>query len=268
HVIVVGGSRGKSGAAAMTGMAAVRAGAGLVTVASASSAIDVIAAHAPELMTEPLAETASGGISIRSYDDGRFSELVRNKDVLAIGPGLGGDSETVELVQQVFAYCPHPTVVDADGLNALVGRDLQAKGRLRILTPHPGEMSRLTGLATAAIFKDRVDIARVFAHEHGVILVLKGQRTLLAFPDGRVWVNPTGTPALATGGTGDILTGIAAGFLAQFPDEPENAIAAAVYLHGLAGQIGERTLGDKSLAATDLLEYLPEAMRECTRLPD
>ena len=268
HVMVIGGSRGKSGAAAMTGMSAVRAGAGLVTVASASSAIDVIAAHAPELMTEPLAETASGGISIQSYDDGRLSELVRNKDVIAIGPGLGGDSETVELVQQVFAHCPHPTVVDADGLNALVGRDLQAKGRLRILTPHPGEMSRLTGLATAAIFKDRVDIARVFAHEHGVILVLKGQRTLLAFPDGRVWVNPTGTPALATGGTGDILTGIAAGFLAQFPDEPENAIAAAVYLHGLAGQIGERTLGDKSLAATDLLEYLPEAMRECTRLPD
>jgi ADP-dependent NAD(P)H-hydrate dehydratase / NAD(P)H-hydrate epimerase len=129
-----------------------------------------------------------------------------------------------------------------------------------VLTPHPGEMARLTGRTTAEIQRDRVGSAREFAIARSVTLVLKGERTVLAFPDGRVWINPTGTPAMGTGGTGDILTGMISGFLAQFPDQPAEAVAAAVYLHGLAGEIGARALGEKSLIATDILKYLPDAV--------
>ena len=137
-----------------------------------------------------------------------------------------------------------------------------------ILTPHPGEMARLTGLSAAGIQRDRVGVARAFAMERGVTLVLKGQRTAIAFPDGRVWINPTGTPAMGTGGSGDVLTGMIAGFLAQFPGDPDQAVAAAVFLHGLAGEIGARALGEKCLIATDILEYLPDAMEECADVPD
>jgi NAD(P)H-hydrate epimerase len=127
-------------------------------------------------------------------------------------------------------------------------------------------MARLTGKSTAEIQEGRVDSARAFATEHGVTLVLKGERTAIAFPDGRVWINPTGTPAMGTGGSGDVLTGLIAGFLAQFPEDPDRAVAAAVYLHGLAGEIGARALGEKCLIATDILEYLPDAMEECADL--
>jgi NAD(P)H-hydrate epimerase len=137
-----------------------------------------------------------------------------------------------------------------------------------VFTPHPGEMARLTGLAAAAIQQDRVAAARNLALQRRVTVVLKGQRTLIAFPDGRVWINPTGTPAMASGGTGDILTGMIAGFLGQFPDQPANAIAAAVYLHGLAGELGAAALGEKPLLATDLLRYLPAALEECARFSD
>jgi hydroxyethylthiazole kinase-like uncharacterized protein yjeF len=129
-----------------------------------------------------------------------------------------------------------------------------------VLTPHPGEMARLTGKTTAQVQQDRVGTASAFAMTRGVTLVLKGQRTVIAFPDGRVWINPTGTPALGTGGSGDILTGMISGFLAQFPKQPDQAVAAAVYLHGLAGEIGARALGEKSLIATDVLKYLPDAI--------
>jgi NAD(P)H-hydrate epimerase len=159
-------------------------------------------------------------------------------------------------------------VIDADALNAIAGADWLGDGRLRVLTPHPGEMGRLMKKSVAEIEEDRVAIARQFARERRAHLVLKGYRTLLAFPDGRVWINPTGTPAMATGGTGDILTGLIAGFLAQFPREPEQAIAAAVYLHGLSGEIGARELGEKCLIATDLLRYLPAAMEQCARVPN
>jgi len=254
HVLVIAGSRGKTGAAAMSGMAALRAGAGLVTVASAGSAIPAIAAHAAELMTEPL-------------DDGRPEAIAANKDVIAIGPGLGTHPETVDMVRRVFAEFPQPMVVDADGLNALAGTDWSGSGKLRVLTPHPGEMARLCGKPAAEISAGRVAAARALATARQVRLVLKGERTLIAFPDGRVWINPTGTPAMATGGTGDILTGLIAGFLGQFPNEPDIAIAAAVYLHGLAGELGAAALTEKCLVATDLLRYLPAAMEDCGRLP-
>ena len=245
HVLVVAGSREKSGAAAMTGLGALRAGAGLVTVASESSAIPVIASHAPELMTVSLDE---------------LDHLIEGKTVIAMGPGLGRGPDIEALVARTVTEFAHPIVLDAD---ALVGHAFSLPTRVRILTPHPGEMSRLTGKTTAEIQSDRVGAARTFATDRHVTLVLKGQRTVIAFPDGRVWINPTGTPAMGTGGSGDVLTGMIAGFLAQFPGQPDQAVAAAVYLHGLAGEIGARALGEKCLIATDILRYLPDAMEEC-----
>jgi NAD(P)H-hydrate epimerase len=241
-------------------MAALRAGAGLVTVASAQSAIPVIASYAPELMTEALTETECGAISSRTL------VAINGKDVVALGPGLGTHPETVEVVRRLVAEVAALLVIDADGLNALAGLPIQ--GRNLILTPHPGEMARLVGLRPAQVQADRMGIARAFATEHGLTLVLKGQRTLIAFADGRVWINPTGSPAMAKGGSGDILTGLIAGLLAQTPQEPEAAIAAAVYLHGRAGELGAAALGERSLIATDLLKFLPEAMHECAGSPD
>ncbi len=263
HVLIVAGSRGKTGAAAMSGMAALRAGAGLVSVASPGSAIPVIAAHAPELMTSALPETETGAISLAAIHTGALENITKSKDVIAVGPGLGTAPETVEMVRTLTHECPQPMVIDADGLNAIAGTTFTGGGRLRILTPHPGEMGRLTGKSTSAVQAGRVGSARSFAMERQVTLVLKGYRTLIAFPDGRVWVNPTGTPALATGGTGDILTGTVAAFLAQFPAAPDLAVAAAVYIHGLAGQLAAVETGEKSLVATDLLRYFPAAMRAC-----
>ena len=265
HVLVVAGSRGKTGAAAMTGLAALRAGAGLVTVASAESAIAEISAHAPELMTEPLRETESGSIALNAD----LEALAQGKSVIAMGPGLGRAPQIAAMVNALAESFEGPMVLDAD---ALVGQGMVGQGdghpaRIRILTPHPGEMARLTGKTTAEVQADRIGAARTYATEHGLTLVLKGQRTVIAFRDGRVWINPTGTPAMGKGGSGDILTGLIAGLVAQFPERADQAVAAAVYLHGLAGQLGAQALGDKGLLATDLLQYLPDAMEECAQVP-
>jgi NAD(P)H-hydrate epimerase len=258
HALVVAGSRGKTGAAAMSGLAALRAGAGLVTVASAASAIAEIASHAPELMTEPLRETESGSIALNAD----LQALAKGKSVVAMGPGLGRAPHIAAMVHALAEAFEGPMVLDAD---ALVGQ-VSGFPHIRILTPHPGEMARLTGKTTSEIQADRIGAARSYASGHGVTLVLKGQRTVIAFPDGRVWINPTGTPAMGTGGTGDILTGLIAGLLAQFPERTDQAVAAAVYLHGLAGQLGAQALGEKCLIATDILQYLPDAMEECADL--
>ncbi|MBZ5617493.1 MAG: NAD(P)H-hydrate dehydratase [Acidobacteriia bacterium] len=250
HVLVVAGSQGKTGAAAMAGLGALRAGAGLVTVASSASAIPQIAAHAPELMTVPIEGTS-------------LERLAEGKTVIAMGPGLGRGPEIEALVANAVQQLAQPLVLDADSLMPRAFVDVPPELGIRVLTPHPGEMSRLTGKPTAEIQTDRVGAARALARARRVALVLKGQRTAIAFPDGRVWINPTGTPAMGTGGSGDILTGLISGFLAQFPKDPDHAIAAAVYLHGLAGQIGARALGEKCLIATDILRYLPQAMEEC-----
>jgi NAD(P)H-hydrate epimerase len=188
-------------------------------------------------------------------------------DVIAIGPGLGTQPETVAMVRRAVAEFAQPMVVDADALNALAGSDWSGAGKLRVLTPHPGEMARLCGKTIAEIGADRLAAARGLATERQVTVVLKGERTLIAFPDGRVWINPTGTPAMGTGGTGDILTGFVSGLLAQFRTQPDLAVAAAVYLHGLSGELGAAALGEKCLTATDLLRYLPAALEECARFP-
>lgn len=268
HVLVIGGSRGKPGAAAMAGVAALRAGAGLVTVATPESAAPAVASHAAELMTEPLPETDTGAISLRSFEYGRLDAIAARKSVIALGPGLGTHHETVQFVRDLLRRASVPVVIDADGLNALAGADPWPAGEHCILTPHPGEMSRLSGSSTARVQADRIGAAREFAAGRRVTVVLKGQRTVIAFPGGRTWINPSGTPALGTGGTGDILTGLIAGLIAQFPDQRDTAVAAAVWLHGRAGEIGAEKLGEKCLIATDLLRFLPRAMEECANLPD
>jgi len=259
HALVVGGALGKAGAAAMAGMAVLRAGAGLSTVATAKSALPTVAGFHPELMTEPLPETNEGAISTSAQD--RIEELAKGKTVLAIGPGISRDPQTAELVRALVATLQIPMVVDADGLNAFEGRtnELNGKGRTLVITPHPGEMARLAGCTIAEVQKDRLGTARKFAPEHELIVVLKGHRTLVVHPDGEVWVNMTGNPGTSTGGTGDILTGMVAGMMAQHPTSAFLAALAAVRLHGLAGDVMRERVGEHSLVATDLLQGLPEA---------
>jgi len=261
HALVVGGSLGKAGAAAMAGMAALRAGAGLSSVATAKSVLGTVAGFHPELMTEPLAETDAGTISAGALD--RITELAKGKTVVAIGPGISREPQTSALVRNLIAKLQIPIVLDADGLNAFEGGpdELNGKGRILVITPHPGEMARLTGLTIADVQKDRLEVARKFSREHELIVVLKGHRTLVVQPDGEAWVNTTGNPGMATGGTGDILTGTVAGMIAQHPKDAFQAVLAAVHLHGLAGDVAREKLGEHSLVATDLLRGLPQAFR-------
>jgi NAD(P)H-hydrate epimerase len=260
-VLVVGGSLGKAGSAAMAGMAVLRSGAGLSTVATAKSALATVAGFHPELMTEPLPETDAGTISTEALD--RIAELSKGRTVLAMGPGISSDQNTAELVRALVARLNLPMVVDADGLNAFQGRteELKGKNRTLVITPHPGEMARLAGSSVAEVQKDRLGVARKFAREHELIVVLKGHRTLVVRPDGEAWVNTTGNAGMATGGTGDLLTGLVAGFMAQHPNNIQGAVLAAVHLHGLAGDVMRETVGEYSLVATDLLLGLPEAFR-------
>jgi len=231
--------------------------------------LPTIAAFHPELMTEPLPETDAGTISKQALGSG-LDALLKGK-TLAIGPGISRNSETSEFVREVVKRGEASAgdnsvlnmVVDADGLNAFdkfVG-ELNGRGRTLVITPHPGEMSRLTGLSIAEIQANRLQVARDFARDHELIVVLKGHRTLIASPDGTVWVNSTGNPGMATGGTGDILTGMVAGLIAQHPKEPLLATALAVYLHGLAGDLACASVGENSLVATDLVRFLPQVER-------
>jgi ADP-dependent NAD(P)H-hydrate dehydratase / NAD(P)H-hydrate epimerase len=263
HVLVLGGSRGKAGAAAMAGMAVLRSGAGLSTVATAKSVLETVAGFHPELMTDPLEETEAGSISEDSLERGQLDDLVKGKTVLAVGPGISRYPETSSFVRGVVRAYEMPIVLDADGLNAFEGcaAEFREKPGTLVITPHPGEMARLTGLSIAAVQHDRLNVARTFAREHDLIVVLKGHRTLIAQPDGTVWVNTTGNPGMATGGTGDILTGMTAGLIAQNPDRIAEAVIAAVHLHGLAGDVACESMGEHSLVATDLLAALPEAFR-------
>ena len=261
HVLIVGGSLGKSGAAAMAGMAALRAGCGLSTVATPGGSLANVAGFAAELMTEPLPETDAGSIATAALSN--LAELAKPMSVIAIGPGIGRHPETAQFVHKAVAATTVPLVLDADGLNAFAGQSelLDGSRRPLLLTPHPGEMSRLTGLTIKAIQADRLKVARDFARQHNLILVLKGNRTIVALPDGMAWVNPTGNPGMATGGTGDILTGMTAGILGQMQGDVARAAIAAVFMHGLAGDVAVESMGDHSLTATDLLAALPEAYR-------
>ncbi len=263
HVLVVGGSIGKAGAAAMAGVSVLRVGAGLSTVATAKSVLATVAGFHPELMTELLDETDAGTISMRALEYGRFDALVKGKSVLAIGPGISRNPDTAEFVHTIVKKYETTMVIDADGLNAFEGHadELVGKGRQLVVTPHPGEMARLIGGTVPEVQRDRIGTARRFAREHKLIVILKGHRTVVAQPEGEVWINATGNPGMATGGTGDILTGMVAGLIAQNPTRVFEACLAAVHLHGLAGDVASETMGEQSLTATDLVRALPEAFQ-------
>jgi ADP-dependent NAD(P)H-hydrate dehydratase / NAD(P)H-hydrate epimerase len=263
-VLVVAGSRGKAGAACLVGEGAMRAGAGLVTIATAESARQVVASQMIlECMSESLVETSSGAVAREACEQVR--EMAASRDVVAIGPGLGSSEEsTRDFVSNVVTNRDRPMVIDADGLNALApwGSYQANPGPPLILTPHPGEMARLVEKSIPEVVGNRIETAREFAIAHGVIVVLKGSRTCIAAPDAEVYVNPTGNAGMATGGTGDVLTGIIAGLLAQKPDDALGATIAAVYLHGLAGDLAASRVGTRAMIASDLAAHLGDAFIE------
>jgi ADP-dependent NAD(P)H-hydrate dehydratase / NAD(P)H-hydrate epimerase len=257
-VLIIGGSRGKTGAAAMAGQAALRAGAGLVTVATAESVLPIIATSMLELMTAALAETPEGTIANQS-----IAALLKDKTVVAIGPGLTTVTETSAFVRRVGTECRAQLVIDADGLNALVGFEGDLGGA--VLTPHPGEMARLIGKSIEYVTSNRIETARQFAKTRNAYVVLKGYRTVVAAPDESVYINPKGNPGMATAGTGDILTGMISGILAQeHLGSFIERLCLAVYLHGLAGDFAAEEIGEESLVATDLLRFLPKAWENLT----
>lgn len=263
-VLIVAGSRGKTGAACLAGEASMRAGVGLVTVATAESSQPVTASRITcECMTEPLPETEAGTVSVEATD--RVLQLAADRDVMAIGPGLGSHDSTRALVRRVTQERTGPLVIDADGLNSLAPWTEDLRGdpnRPLILTPHPGEMARLVELPVPDILGNGVALAREFATRYSVILVLKSSRTLVAAPDGQVWINPTGNAGMATGGSGDVLTGFLVGLLAQNVDDPVSAAVSAVYLHGLAGDIAAARLGTRAMIASDITSSLGDAFIE------
>ncbi len=269
HVLVVGGSVGRSGAPAMTSLGALRAGAGLVTAAVPAAVLAQVAGVAPELMTFPLKANAAGQIAATNLTAAGLKGLTAGKSVLAIGPGLGQSAETKKFVAGLLSATKIPAVIDADALNILATKPaLLAKlskmakgGRTLVLTPHPGEMARLTGTTVAEVQANRLEVARSFAQRLGVTLVLKGARTLIAHPDGRVAVNTTGNPGMAKGGSGDLLTGVIAGLLAQYPAEAARAVEAAVYLHGLAADLAVHEADEHTLLAMDSLQHFSQAFR-------
>jgi len=263
HVLVVGGSYGKAGAPAMASLACLRSGAGLVTAAVPKSIVDTVAGVTPELMMAALAEGAKGAVSFKNLDGAKLDALVKKITVVAVGPGLSTEGDASAFARQVVEKTTVPVVIDADALNAFTGRahELKGKGRVMVLTPHPGEMARLTGLTVKEVEADRVGLARRFAMEHKLTLVLKGWRTLVAHPDGSIAVNTSGNPAMAKGGSGDILTGIVAAMLAQFPGDVARAVEAAVYLHGLAGDFAAKAMDEHTVLATDTVTHLSDAFR-------
>jgi NAD(P)H-hydrate epimerase len=266
HALLVAGSRGKTGAAVLAGWGAMRVGAGLVTVATPDDVLPIVASALPEIMTAPLASTEAGSISLRNLDYGRFAELMKEKNVLALGPGLSSHQETQQFVRTILADCPLPVVLDADGLNAFAGRadELGARraGALA-MTPHPGEMARLLGCTTQDVQSKRLETALETAARWRAFVVLKGYHTIVATPDGRAFINSTGNPGMATGGTGDVLTGMLAGLTAQFGTEHwERVLGFGVYLHGLAGDLAAARVGEAPLMASDLIAEIPEAFRQ------
>ena len=261
HLLVAAGSVGKTGAAAMTAKGGLRAGSGLVTVACPAAVHEILAVKLTEAMTAPL-PGVEGALSLQAL--GEIESLMEGKDALALGPGLGQTEEVRNLARRLVGSCPVPLVLDADGLNAIAERPevlLERAGAAAVLTPHPGEMARLTGRTVAEIESDRIGAARNFARRYQVVLLLKGARTVVALPDGRVRINGSGNPGLASGGMGDVLTGMIGGFLAQGL-APEDAATLGAYLHGRAADRLLERLGDAGMIASDLLGEIPAARRE------
>ncbi|MDH3721260.1 MAG: NAD(P)H-hydrate dehydratase [Desulfobacteraceae bacterium] len=261
HLLVIAGSPGKTGAAAMTATSAMRAGAGLVTLGIPVGLNPVLEAQVVEAMTDPLPETIKGILGEASFN--RIMDLLSDKKCLAIGPGIGTAPETKMLFKNLLQENTKPVVIDADGLNILADHTeiLKDLDTPVVLTPHPGEMARLIRTTTADVQKDRIKCARDFAEKFNIHVVLKGAGTVVAHPDGRVFINPTGNPGMASGGMGDVLTGVIAGFIAQ-GHSPELAAHAGVYLHGATADSLVKNKGPFGYLATDVMNTLPEAIKK------
>jgi hydroxyethylthiazole kinase-like uncharacterized protein yjeF len=261
HLFVLAGSMGKTGAAVMAGKAALRTGAGLVTIGTPRSCLPLVARGMMELMTEPLPETHEKTLSEDASP--RIIEILKGKDALLLGPGISTHPSTAKLVFSLLPKIRIPVLIDADGLN-IISQDPSVLKTLKapaVLTPHPGEFGRLVKLPAEEVLDRRLELVRRFAETYKVTLVLKGYRTLVATPNGRVFINPTGNPGMATGGSGDVLSGMVASLLIQEKDA-EAAVKAAVYLHGLSGDLGAEKFGERPLIAGDIIASIPHALRK------
>lgn len=260
HILVLAGSAGLTGAAALCCLGALRSGCGLVTLGIPASLNLAMEAKLTEVMTYPLPETAKASLSLEAAPE--INRLVEKADAVAIGPGLSRNEETGALVRKLIVSIDKPFVLDADGLNNIIDnvailKDIKAQA---VLTPHPGEMGRLLGIETQDVQKKRVNLATDFAREHGVTVVLKGHRTVVSDGEGNRYVNRTGNPGMASAGVGDILTGMIASLMGQGVS-PFEASKLAVHVHGLAGDLAAREKGQISLIASDVLDKLPEAFK-------
>lgn len=260
HLFIISGSVGKTGAAVMAAKAALKTGAGLVTIGTPQSCQPIVARSMMELMTEPLTETKEGTLSSEALP--RAIGLLEGKDGLLLGPGLGTHESTAEFVLSLLPRVKLPVVIDADGLNILAKNPelLKALKKPAILTPHPGEFARLLKLPTKEVRRNKLVLAPAFAKKYGIYLVLKGYRTLVVTPEGKMFVNPTGNPGMATGGSGDVLSGMIASMILQ-EKNILGATIAAVYLHGQSGDMAARKVGERALVAGDLIRYLPPALK-------
>src|SRR6267154_2277422 len=266
HALIVAGSLGKSGAAVMAGYAALRAGAGLATVATPDVVLPLVASAHPELMTEPLLATSDGTAAIQNLTQQRFQRLAEGKSVLALGPGLGLQSETEDFIRKVVLQTGLPVVLDADGLNAFAEKADELnrrKAKFLAITPHPGEMARLLNSSTKSVQEDRVKTAQEAARRWNAHVILKGSHTIIAGPDGQIFVNTSGNPGLAKGGSGDVLTGILAALTAQFKtDDWTRVLALGVYLHGKAAEFATKHTDESGLLATEVAAAVPHARHQ------
>jgi NAD(P)H-hydrate epimerase len=260
HVLVIAGSRGKGGSAGLTSLAALRMGCGLVTLALPESCQKKFEFQPLEVMTVPAPETALGTFALSSKDV--LLKHAKGKAAVAIGPGISTEPETVQLINELLPLIDCPLIIDADGINAIAqNQNLISKlSAETVLTPHPKEMSRISGIEISKILKNRVDITRQFALDYSVNIILKGASSIVCQPDGITTINPTGNPGMATAGTGDILTGIIASLIAQGFSSAKAAIAGT-YLHGLSGDIFANEESQTSLIAGDLLRTLPKSIK-------
>jgi len=264
HILVLAGSKGLTGAAYLASQAALLSGSGLVTLGIPESLNAIMERKLTEVMTLPLPETKNAALSFAAYK--KIKEFIKKIDVVAIGPGLSQNSSTIKLVRKLIRTLDKPFVLDADGINALKGSPgLLKKVKVpAVITPHPGELARLLGKKAKDVQKDRLRLARKFAIVYNKLLVLKGHRTIVATPPGGYYVNTTGNPGMASGGVGDVLTGIIASLMGQGL-ELSQAATLGVYVHGLAGDLAKKEKGETSLVATDLLKMLPKAFKKVTK---
>ncbi|HTG00558.1 MAG TPA: NAD(P)H-hydrate dehydratase [Nitrospirota bacterium] len=260
HVLIIGGSPGKAGAVVMAAKAALRAGPGLVSVATPNALVPIVQSQVFEAMCVPADESIEGTLGVGSEE--ALVKTSESMNAVALGPGLSTHFETTQVVKHLVQRITVPLVIDADGLNALAGGcDILRSAKAPVIvTPHPGEMGRLAGIPAAEVQQSRIETASNFARHYGVIVVLKGAGTVVALPDGPAFINSTGNPGMATGGTGDVLTGMIAGLLAQ-GYAPSQAACAGVYLHGLAGDLAAGEKGEASLIAGDVIEKISAAMK-------